>query len=109
MNEEQKTPENAEVPAITENACATVFLQDDVLICNNKEPLKGNDIAPPVKVGEEYKANKIYTCPAPCGQQHIDVGLKSNYNWVSCHGCGEKLPDGDVIHWSHPSRFNLKK
>jgi hypothetical protein len=65
---------------------------DDVLICNNKEKLKGNDVAPPLELGKEYKALEVITCG--CGKKHINVGLKSEYNWVSCHSCGEKLPKG---------------
>lgn len=39
------------------------------------------------------------------GNQHLDVGLKSDLNWVKSIETGEELPDGDKIHWCHPSRF----
>jgi hypothetical protein len=81
--------------------------KDNVLTCINQERLPGNDVAPPLTEGEEYTAKEVYVCP--CGQSHVDVGLKSNYNWVSCYKCSEKMPKGDEIHWCHPSRFEIKK
>lgn len=71
------------------------------LICNNSKPLVGNDIAPPLKEGEEYSLIDIHICK--CGKQHYNVGLPLNVNWVKCYDCKEELPLTN--HWSHPSRF----
>ena len=71
----------------------------------NKEPLKGNDYAPPLVVGEKYPVVGI--CLDKQGNQHLDVGLKSTLNYITSYETGENLPDGDKIHWCHPSRFEL--
>lgn len=76
----------------------------DKLKCVNNKPLEGNNVAPPLKVDEEYPVAKTYTCPPPCGQVHIDVGLQSNYGYISCYKCGTHLPETRV-HWCHPTRF----
>lgn len=67
------------------------------------EPLKGNTIGPPLLAGENYLIIDIYACR--CGQQHIDVGLKSEYNYITCYTCQQMLPQGEKIHWCHPIRF----
>jgi len=77
------------------------FGNADVLICKDIQPLKGNDVAPPLKLDEEYQVLNIFKCG--CGKSHIDVGLKSEYNFVRCYDCEENLPP--EIHWCHPSRF----
>lgn len=79
------------------------FILGESIVCINKEPLKGNDIAPPLEVGKEYSIKGIAIDKA--GNQHLDVGLKSMYNWVTSYETKEALPDGDRIHWCHPSRF----
>jgi len=89
--------ENETIPEISVGAA---------LICKNDKPLKGNTIAPPVKLDETYEAKQVITCS--CGKKHIDVGLVSEFNWVSCNDCKEVLPESDKIHWCHPSRFELK-
>ena len=86
-----------------ENTTTQNFEQGDKLLCNNSSPLEGNTIAPPVVVGTEYKANRIFKCD--CGQSHIDVGCKSDHNYIRCYECKNELPDTD-IHWCHPSRFD---
>ena len=65
--------------------------------------LKGNDVAPPLKLNEVYVVNDVITTAGD--HDHIDVGLKSRYNYVRCHATTEEIPDGDTIHWCHPSRF----
>jgi hypothetical protein len=77
----------------------------DSLKCLNIKPLDGNDVAPPLKQDGTYVADTIYKCR--CGCEHIDVGLKSKYNYVRCHTCGEELPGGNITHWCHPSRFEI--
>lgn len=74
-----------------------------VLICKNNQPLEGNTIAPPLTVDEKYTAKEVLICD--CGQDHIDVGLKSKYNFITCYKSKTELPRGTKIHWCHPSRF----
>lgn len=69
------------------------------------EPLKGNDNAPPLTIGEVLPCKKI-TLDSQ-GNQHIDVGIVSELNYVRSYETKEELPDGDKIHWCHPSRFEL--
>lgn len=76
------------------------------MICINIEPLEGNTIAPPLELNKEYNVIKSYDCK--CGQTHYDVGLKSKHNWISCYKCKKEIPQGDIIHWCHPSRFEVK-
>lgn len=73
------------------------------LLVIKTEPLKGNDVAPPLYRHEIRDLKKVIYCK--CGNPHYDVGIPSNYNYISCHDCGSKLPGGDMIHWCHPSRF----
>jgi hypothetical protein len=75
----------------------------DILTAKNIAPLEGNTIAPPLTLEEQYTAKKVYVCP--CGQDHIDVGLKSEYNYIRCYSCKKEIPEGDSIHWCHPTRF----
>lgn len=84
----------------------TEIKENDQLTCVNTKALIGNDVGPPLKE-EDYKAKQVYECA--CGQKHIDVGLKSNYNYVRCYNCEAELPNCREIHWCHPTRFVLKK
>lgn len=81
----------------------TTFKKDDKLKAINIEPLEGNDIAPPLVEGETYTVTEVYVCK--CGQDHVNVGLKSRYNWVNCYKCKTPIPTGDISHWCHPTRF----
>lgn len=78
---------------------------DTVTVCNTK-PLEGNSIAPDLKTGEERKVIDI-TIDSK-GYQHLDVGVPSQVNYVNSYETGEALPNGDKIHWCHPSRFKKK-
>lgn len=78
----------------------------DTVICDNIEILPGNTVSPPLKKDEEY--NVIGICNDSKNQQHLDVGLKSEYMQITSWNTGEALPKGDTIHWCHPSRFHLK-
>jgi hypothetical protein len=71
----------------------------------NNNPLQGNEVAPPLVVGKEYDAKEVYVCQ--CGQDHVDVGLASKYNWITCYKCKKELPRGEKIHWCHPTRFEV--
>lgn len=71
----------------------------------NNEPLKGNDYAPELVVGDEYPILDIVLDKEK--NQHLDVGLVSKFNFVRSYETGENLPHGDKTHWCHPSRFEL--
>lgn len=78
----------------------------DILTCMNVEPLNGNSVAPPLQFGrKDYPLKNIILDGA--GNEHFDVGLISEYNYVCSIETGEELKDGDKIHWCHPSRFKL--
>jgi len=66
---------------------------------------KGNEYKPDLKLGETKKILGTHTCK--CGELHLNVGLLSDINYVSCYKCGEHLPNGNFIHWAHSSRFSL--
>lgn len=73
--------------------------------CINIDILKGNEIAPKLELGKEYTIETLVLDSK--GNQHLDVGLVSDLNWVTSYETGEKLPKGDLIHWCHPSRFEV--
>lgn len=79
------------------------FNVGDVITCLNIDPLKGNDVAPPLAENNKYTVLAIVKDAK--GYQHLDVGLKSQYNFIRSAETGEHLPNGDKIHWCHPSRF----
>lgn len=81
------------------------FKLGDKIKCVNDSPLSGNTVGPDLVIGEEYPVRNI--CIDKQGNQHIDVGLLSELNYVKSWDTGEELPQGDVIHWCHPSRFTL--
>ncbi len=74
-------------------------------------PFPGMKVAPSLKLGQELPLNQI--CLDGKGNEHFDVGLRSNYRYITSQETGEELPKGDedplVIHWCHPSRFELAK
>lgn len=81
------------------------FKVGDVVKILNDAPLSGNTVAPPVVIGEEHEVKGFIIDER--GDQHIDLGLKSQYEYVSNWKTGVPLPDGDKIHWVHPSRLKL--
>ena len=78
-----------------------------LLKCTDNKPLKGNEIGPPLELHKEYTIVQEYICD--CGLQHYDVGLKSQYNYISCRKGGEKLPKGEFIHWCSSDRFVINE
>jgi hypothetical protein len=74
-----------------------------ILMAINVKPLEGNEIAPPLNLGYRYEPVQTHVCD--CGQEHIDVGLESKVNFIRCHSCKKHLPEGDKVHWCHPTRF----
>lgn len=80
-----------------------MYLQNPKVVCVNDKPLEGNHIAPAVKVGDEHDIKSVFTCK--CGQQHYDVGLPLNINYVECYKCRETLPP--TTHWCNSIRFEI--
>lgn len=76
-----------------------------ILKCIETKPLKGNEVAPPLRIKEKYVLKQVIKCG--CGLEHYDVGLKSDYSYVSCRSCSEHLDKGDEIHWCSPDRFEI--
>lgn len=77
----------------------------DKLKVVNILPLKNNSIAPDLDVLKEYECKEIFVCK--CGEEHIDVGLELNLNYVECYKCRETLPK--TTHFCHSSRFIVKE
>lgn len=69
--------------------------------------LPNKENKPKLEMGEVRTIQEI--CLDSKGNQHLDVGLVSNLNYVTSHETGEELPNGDKIHWCHPSRFEAVK
>lgn len=68
----------------------------------NIAPLSDSGIVPPLSLGEERKIEAFTSCG--CGEIHLDLGLKSKYNYIKCYKCGDELQLGYKIHWAHSSR-----
>jgi hypothetical protein len=85
----------------------TIYEIGQTVKCINAEKLKGNDIGPPLELDVVYPVKGITLDKE--GNQHLDVGLVSKYSFVSSYETSEQLPEGDKIHWCHPSRFELVK
>ena len=79
------------------------FTVGEEVECIDIKPLPGNDVAPPLKEGKKYPVKKIYVDYE--GNQHLDVGLKSKFNYIKGYEIDAELPDGDKVHWCHPTRF----
>ncbi len=77
----------------------------DIIKIINDAPLSGNTVAPPVTIGEEYPIQHILIDKK--GHQHLDLGLKSDYEFIRSWETGEELPEGDRIHWVSPWRVQI--
>lgn len=77
----------------------------DIVKITDDSPLSGNKIAPPVTVGDEYPIRNIVIDRK--GNQHLDLGLESKYEYISSWETEEHLPDGDKIHWVSPWRVDV--
>jgi len=85
----------------------TDFKVGDVIICKNNLPLEGNDKCPDeLVIDRDYEIKQIIQDSE--GNDHIDVGLWSDFNFIRSYETKEELPHGDTIHWCHPSRFVKK-
>ncbi len=69
----------------------------------NDKKLPGNEYGPAIKNDEEYTCKSIHLDSK--GNQHIDIGLKLELNWVTSYETKETLPPS--THWCHPSRFEI--
>ena len=74
---------------------------ENKILCINSKILPGNEIAPMLTEGCSYVAKHVIQCK--CGETHINVGLESTLNYISCYKCRQELPD--KWHWCHSSRF----
>lgn len=82
-----------------------IFSEGSEVRAINVAPLTGNDKAPVLELDKVYPVKQIILDSQ--GNQHLDVGLVSELNYVRSWETKEELPDGDKIHWCHPSRFEL--
>ena len=81
------------------------YNKGDVVRILDIAPLEGNTVAPPVELHKEYPVKDIILDSA--GNQHLDLGLESKYSFIRSHETKEDLPNGDQIHYVHPSRVEL--
>jgi len=84
----------------------TEYKIGDTVTCVNIEPLEGNEIAPPLELHKDYPI--VGFTHDNQGNQHLDVGIVSEYNYIRSFETKEELPNDDKIHWCHPSRFIQK-
>lgn len=82
-----------------------IYEVDDEVEIINQDPLPGNNVNPPVKIGERYKIKNIVL--DRLNNQHLDLGLKSKYFFITSWETMEQLPEGDEIHWVNPIRVKL--
>lgn len=75
------------------------------LICINDKKFPVNEIGPKVKEGNSYKLIESMKCS--CGEEHYNIGLPLEVNYVECYKCREKLPLTN--HWCHSSRFKTNE
>lgn len=76
-----------------------------VVRCINVAPLPGREVAPPLNLNNLYRIKQVILDNE--GNQHLDVGLASSYNFICSQETNEHLPYGNIHHWCHPSRFKV--
>jgi hypothetical protein len=79
------------------------FTVGETVTCVYALPLPGNEIAPKLELGKEYRLSEGIKDSK--GNNHFNVGLGSWHNYIRSYETGEELPWGNQIHWCHPSRF----
>jgi len=82
-----------------------IYHVGDIIKIINDAPLSGNTVAPDVIIGDEYPVEHIVEDSK--GNQHLDIGLKSMYEYIRSWETGEELPNGDKIHWVSPHRVQI--
>ncbi len=82
-----------------------IFKEGQTVRCVNTNRLSGNEEKPELRLNQQYVVKSIVLDSK--GNQHLDVGLSSSLAYVRSYETKENLPDGDTIHWCHPSRFEL--
>ena len=65
----------------------------DTVVCINSEKFSDKEVGPPLTKGNNYVIKEVITTTG--GNDHIDVGLKSMYNYVSCQATGIRIPRGE--------------
>lgn len=79
-----------------------------IVKCINAEPFPGNKVGPPLEKDKTYPIKGIYLEKHnDTTFKHLDLGFVSEYNFITSQDTGVELPDGDRIHWCHPSRFKI--
>lgn len=86
----------------TKTVNKTTLMVGDMAKVIKVEPLKGKTVAPPLKLGDKHEVKQIIQDSQ--GNDHLDLGLASEYGQITSFETGEILPNGDTIHWCHPSR-----
>ncbi len=84
-----------------------IYEVGDTVKVINDAPLSGNCIAPNVVIGEEYPVKNIVLDSR--NNQHLDLGIPSLHNYITSWETFEELPNGDKVHWVHPSRVVFVK
>lgn len=69
--------------------------------------LKDRDVKPAVIMGEQHIIQGIVLDSK--GNQHLNIGLKSHYNYIRSQETNEELPNGHILHYIHPSRVKKVK
>lgn len=69
------------------------------------DPLPGNNVMPDLDKEEVYTVKG--TTLDSKGNQHLDIGIESEFEFIRSYETGEHLTNGDKIHWCHPGRFEL--
>lgn len=81
-----------------------MFKIGDEIRCLHASALRGNVFGPTkLVIGNHYFVKNIILDSA--GNQHLDIGMESPYNFIRSYDTKEYLPDGHKIQWVHPSRF----
>lgn len=80
-----------------------IFEVGEIVKAVKIDKLTGNQYAPKLELHKDYEI--IGICLDTLNNQHLDVGLECELNFVTSYETGEQLPDSDKIHWCHPSRF----
>lgn len=78
------------------------FKIGDKVICVFAGLLPTRTKGPKLTEGNAYEVKNIHTENG--GFQHLDVGIKSDLEYITSQDTGRELPDTGA-HWCHPSRF----